>query len=284
MTWLDELDFNPERPWLQMGTRGLDAGGWLIIDDQRDIELEEKRRLLSERVDEVLATSAASREAAEELLDLVRVDLAARGIDEPAMPDGLHPLDHAGRIVQEDLCLLERRMVEGQTRWCLESASLCFPSRWRLRDKLGLPLGAVHGPVKDYSPVLVERVERLLDSLADRASRADESAGSGRLVHRRNWFVHPDNSLFQPIRPTREPVIDASRAEEELWLRSERQTLRPLPKSGWIVFTIRIQQATLGDVFIDPSRRHSFERFLREASASDLAHRGLSGDQVLALT
>ena len=265
-----------------MGTKSLGDRPWLIVDDQRATELAEKHRLLTERHNDVFAVvgdldDSDVRNASAELLTLVQHELAAMGVETPPSPFGLHPLDEAGRLVQEDLCLLRRRPAdgaEGPQRWCLDAASLCFPSRWRLADKLGHPMGAVHGPVDGYDPVLIDRVDRLLDALVD--------GPPGRVVRRRNWFVHPDASLFQPTRPANEEVIPADRADDELIVRSERQTLRALP-SGWIVFTIRIQQATLGVALTDPVKREAFTRSLAEASPADLAHRGLSAEQVAAL-
>ena len=57
------------------------------------------------------------------------------------------PLDIAGRLVQEDLCILQD--VEGELR--LTAAVLCFPNRWRLSDKLGRPMLAIHAPVPSYA-------------------------------------------------------------------------------------------------------------------------------------
>jgi hypothetical protein len=49
----------------------------------------------------------------------------------------MHPLDLAGRVVPDDLCLVQAD-ADGVPR--LVAASLCFPSRWRLGEKLGRPL------------------------------------------------------------------------------------------------------------------------------------------------
>src|SRR3546814_12081030 len=57
------------------------------------------------------------------------------------------PLDLAGRLVQEDLCLMT---AEGGA-WRLAAASLCFPSRWRLADQLGRPMAAIHDPVPGFN-------------------------------------------------------------------------------------------------------------------------------------
>src|SRR5687768_5309965 len=151
-----------------MGTRSLDAAGWLGVDDERDADLARKAEVLTDHHDEVFAAldSPAVGAASHEVLDLV---VAASG----ARPDPhLHPLDAAGRLVQEDLCLLVLR--DGAPH--LDAASLCFPSFWRLREKLGRPLAEVHGPVAHYGEELAAKVDRFLQRLAP-----------DRPVSRRNW-------------------------------------------------------------------------------------------------
>lgn len=266
--WFDEIDLDPEGTWLRMGTRQLGGRPWLVFDDARERELGLKADLLAGRHDEVFAlesdgSGGEAVHAAEETLGLVTAELLAADLPVDPPADGLHPLDVAGRLVQEDLCLL-RPAAE---RWVLAGASLCFPSRWRLADKIGLPMAAVHGPVDGYEEVLARRVDTMLSRL-----------GSA-IALRRNWFVHPDGSLFQPDRPSVEPVIPAARCRQELHLRSERQTLRTLPETGWVLFTIRIQQAPLARFLDDAGRRAGFARFLADAPAAIATHRGLSPAQ-----
>lgn len=253
-----------------MGTRALGARPWLVPDDRRDDELALKARLLRDRPDEVFAARPGSEPASEETLHLVEEACSALGLESPgsAGSEARHPLDRAGRLVQEDLCL----MAPGVDGWTLEAASLCFPSRWRLADKLGRPHGDVHGPVEGYRSALAPRVGRLFDRLGER------------IVWRRNWFVHPDPALFQPDRPAGgDPVVPADRCLAELYVRSERQTLRRLPASGWVLFTIRTQQEPLEVVLGDGERRARFARYLADAPADQLDHRGLHPAQAAEL-
>ena len=255
--WFHELVLDPGAGWLRMGTRSLGDRPWLIRDHRADEELAQKAELLAARRDEVLATGPGSEAAGQDVLDLV---VGATG----SRPTGAgHPLEQAARLVQEDLCLLQRR----DGAWHLDAACVCFPSRWRPADKFQRPLGAVHGPVDGYDGELAGRVDRLLDRLTDRP------------VLRRNWFVHPDGALFQPSAPPVDPVVPAARALAELHLRSERQTLRRLP-SGWVLFTIRTQHALLGEALASADRRRRFAEHLRLASPHDLHHRGMSPPQV----
>ncbi|MGI9611592.1 MAG: heme-dependent oxidative N-demethylase family protein [Acidimicrobiales bacterium] len=267
--WLDEINLDPETPWLQMGTRALGDRPWLIVDAKRDEELRLKQQLLGARHGEVFAAEPGTEAAGHEVLDLVVDELAVTGITTRSTTNQtteLHPLDRAGRVVQEDLCLL-RRDPHG---WILVAASLCFPSRWRLATKMGRPLDDVHAPVAGYAEHLASRVDRLLDRL------------DTRIVWRRNWFIHPDGPLFQPDRPSYpEPTVEAARCLDELVVRSERQTLRRV-EDRYALFTIRIQHCPVATLAVG-DRRHGLARFLVEAPPDILAHRGLSPEQAVEL-
>ena len=133
---------------------------------------------------------------------------------------------------------------------------------------MGLPLDHVHEPVEGYRDSLTRRVDGLFDRLGDR------------IVWRRNWFVHPNPALFQPSRPAEgDPVVPAANALRSLHLRSERQTLRRLPRSGQVLFTIRTQQTTRDEPLGSSSWRSGFRRFLDLAPDEVVAHRGIVSAQ-----
>ncbi len=238
-----------------MGTRSLGDRPWLIADERHDAERALRRRLFEQSPDDVFV--AAPLDVGTEVCDLVR-----RHTDVGATPES-DPLATAGLAVQEDLCLLRRR----DGGWHLDAAFLCFPSRWRLADKIGRPLVEVHGPTPGYATHLAGKVDRLLDRLGNRP------------VLRRNWFVHPDPSLHQPTRPPVDPVVPAADVGTGLHLRSERQTLRRLG-CGWVLFTIRIQHEPLGRLLAVSRHRHRFTHYVVNAPIEDLAHRGMASNQV----
>jgi hypothetical protein len=71
----------------------------------------------------------------------------------------------------------------------------------------------------------------------------------GRIYGRCNWFVSPTPALrWIAERPPEEQFahVTSENAGDTLFVRSERQTLRKLPESGAIVFTIGIYVAPLG--------------------------------------
>lgn len=256
--WFDELDLDPGSSWLRMGTRVLGRRPWLIADERNAAERSQRAALLAGRRSEVFVSPP--RHVGVEVRSLVAAEMGISGESDS------DPLASTGLAIQEDLCLLRRR----DGAWHLDAAMVCFPSRWRLNDKIGAPLVDVHGPTPGYSEDLASRVDRLLDRLTDRP------------VLRRNWFVHPDPSLHQPFAPAVDPVIPADAALCGLHLRSERQTLRKL-ETGWVLFTIRIQHDPLGVALATPDRVDRFRRYVESAPGNDLAHRGLAPDQVTEL-
>ncbi len=252
--WLDELPLEPGPPTWTMGTRAVGEDGWLVADEDRERDLALKAQLLTERHDdvfgaldtpEVLATSR-------EVHDLVA---GATGV---APDPELHPLDAAGRVVQEDLCLLVLR--DGAPH--LDAASLCFPSYWRLQDKLGHPLADVHGPVPHYAEDLGSKVDGFLRRL-----RPD------RIVWRRNWSIHDDPAYFLP-EATSPQTVDPP---DGLWVRSERLTLRRLSSADVVLFTIRTQQAPLAALAEHPGIARRMADVIAGWTDATVAYKGGHG-------
>lgn len=230
--WLDELRLDPGPPFSTMGMRSLNPPEWLIVDDYRDRDLTEKAQLLEAARSAVFATQPHTEEPALELLELIREWLSQRGISVRAPASAEHPLVEAAMSVQEDLVILQR----SASSWVVTAGAVCFPTYWSIRDKVGMPLADVHAPVAHYERELSKRVDRFHDRLA-----ADRPAW------RRNWFVVPTNEMH--LAPAAHPEQFEARIADDgspMWIRSERQTLRRLPRTGAIVFTIRVQHAPLG--------------------------------------
>ncbi len=244
MTYLP-FEAGPHR--MQMGLMALKPQDWIEIDDTLAATLVAKRRLLAERHGEVFAALPGTEAAGAEVLDLLAAHLPKRfptqyprmnttiaiaatgdlvGIGTP----GVHPLETAARLVPEDLCLMRRT----ESGYALAAACVCFPSRWRLADKIGRSLAAIHGPVPGYAETLGRPVERFFDKITVE-----------RPVWRLNWTIHDAPELFQTAGTKRPPPADFAR---EVFLRVERQTLRRLPQSGDVLFTIRTYITPVGEV------------------------------------
>lgn len=246
---------------LTMGLLPLDLHDWIEPDENIASELVEKERLLQERHREVFAALpeavAGSMEVLELLADylptqfvtLFRRDgnflhnLVTQQTWDVSQPM-LHPLDLAGRLVQEDLCLM--RFNAESRLYHLVGASLCFPTRWRLAEKVGKPLNLVHEPVPGYEEELASTMDRFFERL-----KVDKP------VWRVNWGLIDDPTLFQPTGHGRKgvnPDITVENAGDKLWLRMERQTLRRLPRTQDILFTIRVYVRPLFELAARPER------------------------------
>jgi hypothetical protein len=160
------------------------------------------------------------------------------------------PLALAGRLVQEDLCLMQAS-PEG---YRLVAAVLCFPAHWRLADKLGRPLDVIHAPVPGFD-----------ERLATPATRFFAGIRVERPVWRVNWSLVDTPALFLPPEHRGHPrPITAGRAGEELWLRVERQTLRRLPRSGDVVFGIHTYVDPLARAIDSPDAARALAERIRE--------------------
>ena len=146
-------------------------------------------------------------------------------------------LEGAARSAWEDMCLLTRRLDEAAYR--LVGAAVAFPTDWRIADKLGRPLIALHAPIHGYAEQLGSPVDQFMAKLKP-----------GRIYGRCNWFVSPTDALRWMAGPPERDFahVTAENAGETLYVRSERQTLRKLPETGAIVFAIGIYRAPLGSL------------------------------------
>jgi hypothetical protein len=238
---------------LAMGLTAIPADALVMLDASYAGQMEQRLRLLDSRREDVFAALAAADGASAEVLALLGALLPRRFPEVFARTGGrlrntvtgeawaladppAHPLEVAGRLVQEDLCLVT---PEGR----LEAAVLCFPSRWRLAEKIGRDLGAIHAPVPGYAARLARPVGRFFAQLRP-----------GRVVERVNWSVLDDPALFQPGgkgRSDANAAVTPANAGETLVLRVERQTLLRL--ATHVLFTIRLQVTPLARAITRPA-------------------------------
>ena len=232
-TWLDELDLRTGPPYQHVGTHADDARSVAAGRRRaRDMELVLRHRLLDEQRDVVFGALDGTDDAAGEVLDLVVAWLDEHDIGHPAPDPTEHPLVAAGRLVQDDLCL----MVRHDGAWHLDAGVLAFPTLWHLHDRLGLPTPQVHERVAHYDQI-ESRVDRFFDRMP-----------LDRVVWRRNFSIKPYPHLYVPTIKTEMGQGGHTVANDgsPYWIRSERQTLRRLPRSDAIVFAIRVQIVRAG--------------------------------------
>ena len=228
-----------------IGVRRLDIRDWIEVDANLPLYLNEKARHYRDDRHQVIVSEESSKPAQSEALNLLVAHVCERypdiyrktagGIDilngqiQVALDDhSLPPLAIAAKLVQEDLVLMSAS-PEG---WRLVAASLCFPSAWNLLEKFGHPLHKIHTPVPGFGTGTrnASVIDRMFDNL-----------GPDQPVMRWNWSLHEDAELYHPTSHSgTESRFGNGDIGGHVFLRVERQTLRKLPISGDIVFTVRI--------------------------------------------
>jgi hypothetical protein len=127
----------PYRPYVggafrwRLGLRPLDLADWIEFGDDADRQLADKARVCEQHHDTAFAVIDGIEPEAVEVLDAL-VGHLRRWFPERAeavasLPPGLHPLDAAGRLVQEDLALLVER--DGQLVMALD------PKTWTVKTQ-----------------------------------------------------------------------------------------------------------------------------------------------------
>ena len=162
-----------------------------------------------------------------------------------------------GRAWEPDFVLLsgEMRVVGGV---------VCFPSAWALPEKLGRTLDETHGPVPGLNAALAPRIHAALAKLAPGAAWERENWGLARDAERNH----------HPARPRRR--LDESITRDEVWLRVERQCLARLPRTGGLLFGIRLVIVPLGIVLAQPEAADGLRRSLESMPEEMAVYKGLA--------
>jgi hypothetical protein len=154
-------------------------------------------------------------------------------IERPLVED---PMQMCARMVQDDLAIMFER-EDGQ--YYLLAGSILLAGFWRLEDKLGMGLSEIH--TSGDVPGFKEKLEKGMMNFFRRVQPNGP-------VQRNNYFIQVDDSLPWSSSIGSEDgapgtlgwfSAEKNKAISHHYFRSERQTLRRLPKSGGVVFTIR---------------------------------------------
>jgi len=192
----------------------LEPKDWLIFDEAEAQQLALRKELLATRRAEVLAALPGTQAAQQEAVEMICAHLRH---DHGRAPQAGAFEDLAG-LIQEDVVILEKRGAAH----VMVAALLCFPASWRLGEKIGRPMAVIHEPVADIGPRMDRQIERVFDAV--RVERP---------LWRYNALWYEDPALFQPRSETETRPKGAAR-----FLRSERQCLVRMPRTGCVMFTI----------------------------------------------
>jgi len=282
---LTHTPFDGSHPLFKIGLQPLELEDWIEIDKHLPFYLSEKKRLMGERPEDVFVAEPETAASQGEVLALIvdhlksrftdryvfhagdsAVDVPEAGASVDLKSDTMPDLVKAALLVQEDLIIMRK----GDDGWRLAAASLCFPSSWHLLEKFSKPLHAIHQPVPGFGPGTrnATMIERIFDNIQIEQP-----------VRRFNWSVYSDDELFHADREAER--LNSSDLSAGAFIRVEHQTLRKLPHSGDILFTVRIHLDPL-----EALERHSgggeirtgFIRSLRDLNTAELAYKGLTDE------
>ncbi|RYP80136.1 hypothetical protein DL769_002622 [Monosporascus sp. CRB-8-3] len=236
-----------------MGLRSVKHVDWIELDNHYPRFHADKKRRIAERGSKLCKTAPEAYPAAVELLEDLVDYLPARypslyrrtevGLDNlwsgerfdiVTRPLAEDPMQMCARLVQDDLAIMIEK-PDGQ--YYLLAGAIVLPGFWRIQDKYGMALSEIH--TSGHVPQFKEKLEKGMMNFFRRLKPEE-------MVARNNYFFQVDENLgwSRSIGPEDSPHVswntaEKNRAIEHHFFRSERQTLRRLPRSGGVVFTIR---------------------------------------------
>ncbi|RDX52999.1 hypothetical protein OH76DRAFT_61641 [Lentinus brumalis] len=203
--------------------------------------------------------------------------------------DAEEPLKVARMLIQEDFTIM---LEGSDGRYYLQAGAVVIAGSWRLEDKMGMPLEEIHtsGNVPQYKNKLQMSMDRFFRRLpldkpvvrnnyafqvVQEAHARQPAPAPGSLLdvdpdelawaatmngnestseYVRAKHINDQWDTSEDIAPGMRPGIqkDTEATPATLRLRTERQTLRRLPKTGAIVFTIRVYQTKLEELVCEP--------------------------------
>jgi hypothetical protein len=249
----------------QLGLRPIRPQNWILIGAGHAEMMRQKCERLANRRHCYYRTLPTSLPAQRELRERIVAHLAA---DHPQSfeksgsvvrslitgqtfdldDDSAEPLMQVSNLIEEDFMLLEE--IGGTIQ--ITAASNAYSSSGRLVGSVGHDVEWAHELVPQLTRKLGGKINRVLGSI-----HADTPC------ERFNWQITPMATVFFPhddphaanAAAMREVLVelrrDPARAGEFLWVRVERQTLRRLPDSNAVAFSLHTYSDPLSSMQSD---------------------------------
>lgn len=278
-----------------MGLHICHPDSWLLRGSGADELIANKAKVLAASHDMAVAVLPEGDAAAREAAQTIFAEVARHTPDDAELFDPLlashnedqqHPLERVSRLIAEDVCVMTPHTAGDNgdvTEYRLTAAVLCAPSRWSLQEKLGTSLRTIHAPVPGYEGIAAPS-DRFFDRLP-----------VGDIMERTNWSVLGSPELFQPSSESdRHSIVDlvsrkelktegASALLAHRWLRLERQTLRKLPETAAVIFTILTTNTRLDDLAAcEPQVALQLAHKIRTAPSDTRIYKGWPDADVMA--
>ena len=232
--------FKPS-PTLSMGLRSKRGTDWLGGSDPLGIaglyarQMAEKHQLMKNQLADIFALRPAGEAAA---LEAARLIFLMKGQikDQSGQIDAATAFVSASGLIPEDILIVVPNIsAKGGKEWRLQAGLLAFPGHWRLADKMGKTLAAIHAPVPEFQEKLNAHIDRFFANMQ-----------IGAISWRQNWSIQRDSRLFAPMREAGlEISLTPQEAGQQIHIRIETQHFYKLPKSDAVIFAIRTSLAPL---------------------------------------
>jgi hypothetical protein len=237
---------------------GMRRGGneWFDLSRSSPDALAERRRWVDESFGETVVWSPEAAPLLEELRRL----FAGVPDSVESEPASAEACGRFSSLWEPDFVLLR---PDGAGDFRLAAGCVCFPSSWSVREKLGLPVTAIHDIVPTLNETLGERIRRFLLNVQGDAVWERENWGLAAHGERNN---HPWRELPRPGPDT--PLGDYR-------LRVEHQAFRALPQSGGLLFVIHLMVHPLTDVLRDAALARDFRRMIETMPEEIARYKGI---------
>jgi len=143
------------------------------------------------------------------------------------------------------------------------AAAVCFPSGWNPEDVKGRLMHEIHEPVPGLNEALAKKIYTLFNGLE-----------GGTAWWRANWSfsVTPELNL----RATRGLTRIDNHPDKDIYFRAESQIIYKLPKTGGILFGIRIFRRLVSELAQDPVIAKNFIRLMKTMPPEMLGYKGIT--------
>ena len=242
-----ENNFWTEPPWgagekkYRLGLRPIELGEWLNRKIGENL-LKHKKNLLDLDYNKVIA-------ATEDSIDAQICLGKIFGITHSKYPDLIAELS---LNIQDDLCLMES---QGEQK--LLAASICSPSYWDVRTKIGKPLKVIHDPVKSLDEKIGKRITTFI-----------RQAPIKKPFARQNWLIHGDTKRFH-LKEEASLLTDPS----SWYIRSEKETLCRFHED-YSLFTINVMFQPLYLVHEYPKQKSNLISSINTFDAEEIDYFG----------